>query len=227
MLVVLSIIGIITSVAVTGQAAFNRSFILSNTAYDIALTLRSAEAYGLGNRAIGDRSTGYGLNFNRLTPSVFTLFVDSYRPVGSESSQLCHPLPANDPRGPDARPGNCAYDASQGERKTAYTLGNGITINKFCANDGSWRCSTELPCTEIWLGGRKTCVTVRNSRLSSLDIIFARPDTQPFMSVNGSYSKSSPVSQACLEIASPQGSSRYIYVFSSGAITTNALSCPP
>ena len=78
-MVVLTIIVVITTVVVASQSSFNKTLILVNTAYDIALTLRSAETYGLGSRAFGGVvNAGYGLNFQSGTPQSFTLFADTY-----------------------------------------------------------------------------------------------------------------------------------------------------
>ena len=53
MMVVLAIIVTITGVTLTSQTSFNKTLVLANTAYDIALTLRSSQTYGLGSRAFG------------------------------------------------------------------------------------------------------------------------------------------------------------------------------
>ncbi|MDE2021325.1 MAG: type II secretion system protein [Patescibacteria group bacterium] len=204
LLVVLAIMVIITTIALTSQSAFNKTLILANTAYDVALTLRSAETYGLGNRVAGSvANAGYGIDFQKATPGSFILFADTS--PQSSNSTACHPNP--DPSAPNARPGNCVYDAGSGEKVTSYALGNGITISDFCAYQLSvWSCAS---------GG-----------LSSLDIIFSRPNPDPFISVNGSYSTVSPATRACLTLSSPQGGLRFISVGASGEITANAASCP-
>ena len=208
LLVVLAIMVIITSVVLTSQSSFNKTLILANTAYDVALTLRSAETYGLGNRVAGTvANAGYGLDFQKATPGSFTLFADTYPPP---SSTGCHP--ATDPTAPNARPGDCVYEANQGEKVTEYALGNGITVSDFCAY---------TPNTLSW-----SCANSGNQALSVLDIIFSRPNPDPFMSVNGAYSASSPVTEACLTLSSPQGGSRFISVGASGEINATALSCP-
>lgn len=207
LLVVTAIILVVTSIVFTSQGSFNKTLILANTAYDIALTLRSAETYGLGSRAAGGvANTGYGVDFQAGTPSSFTFFADIYPPPSTAPG--CHQ--AVDSSTPDARPGNCAYEASQGEKITDYTLGNGITVDDFCAYAlGGWSCARS-----------------NGNSLTSLDIVFARPNAEAFMSVNGSYSVASPVTRACLVVASPQGGARFVSVAASGAITANAPSCP-
>ena len=53
-MVVLAIVTSITAIVFTSQNSFNKTLILANTAYDIALTFRSAATYGLGGRTIGN-----------------------------------------------------------------------------------------------------------------------------------------------------------------------------
>lgn len=204
---------IVMAIVFTSQSSFNKTLVLANTAYDIALTLRSAETRGLGSRVTTSASNaGYGVHFQTGTPGTFTLFSDTFPMVGSNPSSLCHTPPANDPVGPNALPGNCVYESASGERVTDYMLGNGITIGDFCALSGSWSCTYAH---DGYSGG-----------LSSLDIVFARPNAEPFISVNGLYTPSSPVTRACLTVTSPQGGARFISVAQSGEITANAPSCP-
>ncbi|MEK7114079.1 MAG: type II secretion system protein [Patescibacteria group bacterium] len=204
LMVVLAIMVVIMGVVLTSQSSFNRTIVLANTAYDIALTLRSAGVYGLGSRVTSSASNaGYGIHVETETSGAFTLFADTYPAIGQ--SGLCHPQV--DSFAPDARPGNCAYEVNQGERVADYTLENAITISNFCAYDGGWSCAN---------GGN----------VHSLDIVFARPNADPFMSANGSYALSSPVTRACITVSSPQGDSRFISIGESGGITANASSCP-
>lgn len=208
LLVVLAIIGIISAIVFSSQSSFNRTLTLANTAYDIALSLRSAETYGINGQAVGTAANaGYGLHFDKATPGTLILFADTYPPIGSLN--LCHAaytfdgIPA-----PNALPGDCSYEANQGETVSGYTLGNGVKVSDFCAyQGGSWACASQ--------GG-----------LSTLDIVFSRPNPQPFISMDGSYNASAPATAACLTVSSPQGGARYVSVGPSGEITANAASCP-
>ena len=191
---------VIMSVVLTSQSSFNKTLILSNTTYDIALSLHSVESFGLGSRVAGSTlNTGYGIDFQSATPNVFTLFADTYP---SPNASNCHGVPRGDPNAPDIQPGDCVYEPSRENKVNEYTLGNGITITKLCAFSGT-----------TWLCG-----------LTSLDIVFARPNPTPFIRANGS--PNSPYSNACLTVSSPQGTSRFISISTSGEINANATSCP-
>jgi len=205
-MVVLAIIVTITAVVFSGQNSFNKTLVLANTAYDIALSLRSAETYGLGGHAIGSLPTGYGIHFSKASPGSYMLFADSY-PAPSTAS-VCHTT--SDATALDAQPGNCNYDPGQDVVVSSYALGNGITVSDFCAiSSGTWSCANS-----------------GSGNLTSLDIVFARPNPDPFMSVNGVYSSSLPVTNACITVASPQGGLRFVSVLASGKIVANANSCP-
>jgi len=215
LLVVLAIISILSGIVLSSQTSFNKTLLLANTAYDVALTLRFAETYGLGSRLIGTTANaGYGLHFASATNNSFSLFADTWPLVGLGSN--CHKAPSYDPTGPSALPGNCVYDSDH-EASSAhiYTLGNGITISNLCAHSNAnpgngWLCSS---------GGG----------LTSLDIVFSRPNPTPFMSQNGGYPDpltSPEVTAACIALTSPQGGFNYVSVSAAGEISANATSCP-
>lgn len=111
LLVVLAIIGIIMVIVLTGQSSFNKTIILSNTAYDIALTLRDAESYGLGSRATAvTANAGYGVHFQNASPGLFTFFADSF-PAPNASN--CHGLPVGGASAPNAQYGDCRYESGK------------------------------------------------------------------------------------------------------------------
>ncbi len=209
-MVVLAIIGIITAVTITSQSSFNKTLILSNTAYDIALTIRSAETFGISSRASGSiTNAGYGVHFMQGTTDSFILFADT---TGGTS---CAGMT------PDCKPGDSIYNGADTAVQT-YTLGNGMTISDFCAlSSNKWSCANDGTCH-----GNGNCY---GTRISSLDIVFTRPNANPNMNMTSNGNTFSPATTACFVIASPSaptGPYRYIKVESSGAITANALSCP-
>jgi len=207
LLVVLIIIVSITMIALASQGSFNKTFILANSAYDVALSLRFAETYGLGSRVLlgASTNTGYGLHFVKATKNSYTLFADTIPAVGTGST--CHPLPPYDATGPSAIAGNCAYNSGETIQQV-YTLNNGITIKDFCAqaSNNSW-----------------SCATTNGSTLTSLDIVFARPNPVAFITVNGSQTL---MQAACITLTSLQGNFKYIRVAASGQINANSPSCP-
>lgn len=198
LMVVVAIIMVITAITMNGQSSFNKSLILANTAYDIALTFRSAETYGISSRVVsGNTNVGYGIHIQTAPNHIFTLFADT---DPAPTLGTCHPLPAAGPSAPSAMPGDCIYTPSQDVKIQDYNLGNSIYMTDFCVlTAGNWSCAS---------GGS----------FDTLDIVFARPNPDPFININGS--------RACVALASTQGGSRTVWVEASGAITANSSPCP-
>jgi hypothetical protein len=190
---------IVMSIVFTNQNAFNKTYTLTNTAYDLALTLRGTETFGLGSRAVGTTvNAGYGLHFVSGTQNSIIFFADT-SPAASCST-------------PDCKSGDYVYTSGSDAVVQTYTLGNSITIKDFCTYNGNW-----------------TCTYAHNGYSAgdtSMDIVFARPNPNPFISVNGVYSSSFPVTMACITLSSTEGTMRYVSVSSSGEITANTATCP-
>ncbi len=164
MLVVLAIIVIVTAIAVTGQSAFNKTLLLTDTAYNVAFSARQAQSYGLASRQFGTvQNAGYGLHFSNATPGQYTLFADTARtatPTGA--------CPLGTAGTPEEKHGDCRFSSSDGTVET-YSFTRGFTIQKFCAKYGQ-----QLYCSD--------------GSLTALDIAFTRPNVTTTISgyINGS-----------------------------------------
>lgn len=206
---VTAIIGVVTTVIFTSRASFNSSIILSNTAYDVALTIRGTQNYGIGSRAIsGAGSAGYGVHFAENTPDRFSVFADTY-PAPSASS--CHPAPRGDASAPDAHPGDCMLTANDAQAAVqTYEMGNGVTVSNFCARrtDGNWWCANTAPL------------------LSDLYVTFVRPNADMTIRSDRPY-PAHAYTEACIAFTSPQGGARYVRVEQSGRINAGNSSCMP
>lgn len=118
LIVVVGIFIVITSVVLANHSRFNSSVLLGNAAYDIALSVRQAQVYGLSTQQYsGAFQIGYGIRF--ADPTSYSLFADGDR---------------------DYR-----YNIETGQDNIlkTYTLGRGYTIKRFCGirSDGSEDCS--------------------------------------------------------------------------------------
>jgi prepilin-type N-terminal cleavage/methylation domain-containing protein len=224
LLVVLGIIGVLTSVVITSRGSFNKTILLTNTAFDIALTIRSAETFGLGSRAtIGSiANAGYGVHFTATptTPGTsFTLFADTNAPPSA-----CHPTPGGPGAGsPTETPGDCAYTPPPAtppdEVVQTYALGNGMKISDMCAYTATPPTTTNpATCTAHLVDSTHT------QGLTSLDVVFSRPNTATYVSANGIYSAA--ITRACITVTSPQGGGSYVYVEPTGEVHVSATPCP-
>lgn len=205
MLVVLAIITVITTIVVTGQSNYNKTLLLTDTSYTVALSARQAQSYGLGSRKFGSvQNSGYGLHFSRVTPNSYIVFADT--------AKTLQPVAPNCPTGtigtPEEKPGNCRYDTTDGTVNT-YTFGRGFTVKQFCGKSGLTKyCSTDaVP-------------------LTTLDMVFTRPNTSTTISglLNGSILTSFSCAEVTLTDASGQAT-RSIRISSLGEISVNQT-CP-
>lgn len=65
LLVTLSIFAITTGIVMSSQGKFDNSVLLTNTAYDIAITLRQAQTYGVNvKESVTGKFNSYGVSFN-------------------------------------------------------------------------------------------------------------------------------------------------------------------
>lgn len=79
LLVVTGILVVISGIMLANNAAFGGVITLRNLAYDMALSVREAQTYGISVRRFGDDnfSAGYGMHFRRSSPTSYILFADA------------------------------------------------------------------------------------------------------------------------------------------------------
>lgn len=201
MLVVLGIIVIITAIALIGQSTFNRSLILTDTAYNIALSIREAQSYGLSTRAFGAvQNAGYGVRFTKAAPKTYTTFADVHTAAPGVNSVRCPGHTDRVASSPEARPGNCYY-SNVSELIRTYTLARGYTISKYCGTTDA---------------GTEVCST---GSLTNMDIVFQRPNTETIITgVNATQG----FVKANITVSSPDGAAtRCITVTALGAISVS------
>lgn len=78
LLVSIGIFTVITTAAVFSHKQFNSSVLLTNLAYEMALSIRQAQSYGIAVRtnAAFNFNSGYGIHFDTSTPTSYILFED-------------------------------------------------------------------------------------------------------------------------------------------------------
>jgi len=209
MIVVLAIIVIITGIVLNSQNDFNRALTVTDTAYTVALTVREAQTFGLSSRTYSTASNAaYGVDFASSTPKNYTLFADVY-PIAPGSSSAYCPGHTAGSGNPDAKPGNCTFDAGQSETLQSFTFGRGFQITNICGHDtgNTFRCTS-------------------NGYLTGIDIVFLRPNTDSVVTgrTSGTFVK---LLDASIQITAPSGSgTRYVCVTQAGEISVATSSCP-
>jgi prepilin-type N-terminal cleavage/methylation domain-containing protein len=141
LLVTMTILMVITAIAVTGQSTFNQSQLLTDTSYTVALSAREAQTLGLSSRKFaGVQNGGYGLHFTNGTPTKYIVFADISSVAATPA--WC-PVGATHPE--EQKAGNCLFDSSGGETFQTYDLTRGFTISDFCGRPiggGALQCSS-------------------------------------------------------------------------------------
>lgn len=83
MLVVTAIIVLVSSAILANSGRLGGQFILDNFAYDLALTLREAQQYGISVQNFGGNfNVAYGVHFDSSSPTTYVLFADATTPNG-------------------------------------------------------------------------------------------------------------------------------------------------
>jgi len=79
LLVTISIFVILTGVVIFNESKFNSTILLTNLGYDVALTIRQAQTYGINIKEFGDNKfLPYGVHFDKSDDAKksFILFAD-------------------------------------------------------------------------------------------------------------------------------------------------------
>lgn len=78
LLVVCAIIVVITALVLVDSNKFGGDVTLENFAYDVALSVRQTQVYGIAVERFGTSNfnTGYGMHFSLTTPNSYILFAD-------------------------------------------------------------------------------------------------------------------------------------------------------
>lgn len=210
MMVVLAIIVIVTVIALLGQSSFNRSLVLTETAYTIAFSIRQAQFLGISGRTTaGTSDAGYGIYFENGQTGNYRLFADT-SPTRTNNIQNSGVCPGRSvATGQEAKPGDCIRN-NQNEDVTTYTLNNGFKIAKFCGINSN---------------GTEVC----SGDITSLNISYLRPNTQSII-VGTRGGLRYLYSGARIHVTSPDGvAERCITVSKAGHVAVHMkgeTSCP-
>ena len=118
LMVVIGIMLVITTLILARYSQFNGTVLLRDLAYDVGLSIREAQVYGISGRSVdGTFAYRYGVYFSKAAPTQYTLFGDKNN--------------------------NQAYDGD--EIVSVYTMRAGYGLSEMCAtrsSDGASRCAS-------------------------------------------------------------------------------------
>ena len=124
LMVSVGIFALMTALLVAKYGTFNQGILLTNLAYDVALTLRTAQSYGLNVKSVPsaaqnysiDFDSPYGVHFDKSTPTAIIFFSDK------NINQ-------------DGTFGNNTYDGTSEDIST-YNIKRGSSISSICTGTG-------------------------------------------------------------------------------------------
>lgn len=196
LMVTVSVMMIMTSIVFFNYNRFNESTLLSSFAYDMSLTIRQAQVYGVATRqgsgsqsdpvtvdsaALNNFKSAYGVHFDKATTADFPLKLFADSPIGDGVYNL----------------------ADDGVPLQSYSFQRGIKISNLC-----------LTLTD---GGAENCTYTK------LDITFRRPDPEAIIKVgvDGGVAPLGNVSSARIELQNAGNSMnpRSIIVYPTGQIS--------
>src|SRR3989338_5083069 len=121
LVVVMGIIGVVSAVTLANNTRFGGSVLLQNLAYDIALSIRQAQVYGISVRSYGEGNFAayYGMHFDINDATRYKLFADVS--------------------------GTGIYDPGKNVSPSPYVIGRGYYIDGLCAPAGA----DFLSCTRV------------------------------------------------------------------------------
>ena len=203
LLICVSIFIIMTALLVAKYGNFNQSTLLTDTAYDIALALHTAQSYGL---SVKDSSTGCG--FNPMDPSA-TQFdcaygVDFYASTAAGSGQCgqTSPTPSDYMHLTLFTDLNLDHICTSNDSVVnTYTISRGAFISGICVSSP----------------GSSTCTAVSDP--ADLDVTYQRPYPDATICLNGRSCGEYNYAQVTLQAS--DGSTRTIGIYQNGQIVVN------
>lgn len=206
MLVSLGIFMLLTTTLLVKNSQFKGNVVIGNTAYQLALAFREAQAYGVNVRGVDPSQSGtpapfiyntaYGIHFDSGTPSSYLLFGDSYPPASGSSVVV----------------GDRQYTSTFGSADAlvrSYQIGSGTEVVMFCT-----RRPTGVLCNNSGSG---------LSKLTWLDVSFLRPQLSAVIRDSSQLDTLSPPSilfatSAVVVVKNTQGICKAVKVTSAGSV---------
>jgi hypothetical protein len=186
-----------TILIVVNYGSFNQDTLLTDLAYDVAITVRTAQTYGLSVRCAASGACGnfqypYGVHFSTDGSTK-----DTHPPLNYLNQEIVL-FTDSSPMNGDGTYGDGKYTSTVDSMQTIYTLKRGAVIAGVCAVNG-------VTCTP---------------GAGSLDISFRRPDPTAIIKYSVD-NFSATYSYAQIKVKGSDGGTRTISVYSNGQISVN------
>ena len=200
LVVVMAIFITVSSVVFVSQGRFGGNTMITNLAYDVALTMRQAQVYGISVRKVKAVSDPEGIaQFDRSygihlgTAGYYILFADADNDkkynTASNSNTGCLASP------PSGLP----------ECVSFFKIEQGNYVKQFC-------------------GGTDCFGSLTNGKIDRLEILFHRPEPEPTIwgYKGGSHVNTSSYGSASVLVSSPQGATKSVCISATGQMYIKA-----
>ncbi len=209
MLVVLGIITVVTTITLLGHSNFDRTMLLTDAAYTVALSAREMQTYGLSSRINSTfTNIGYGLYVNASVPNSYTTYADTQR-----ITSVPHCPSGTDVNSPEYKRGNCLFESTSPADiiVQTYSFSRGFRISRFCGR----------------FGANTYCSNDASNPLTTLDVVFMRPNTDAIVSGRRSTGAPIELTSAQIYLSTANGSAtRGICITQIGQISVSEGNCP-
>jgi prepilin-type N-terminal cleavage/methylation domain-containing protein len=131
LIISVSIFAFMTAFLVSKYGTFNQSVLLTNLAYDVALTIRNAQTYGLNVKSKPTDTEGFSSNY----ALAYGVHFDTRNAQPTPNNQMIFFADVN---------GNQKYTSADpfSEVLAKYTFKNGAIVSNICAGTDALACSS-------------------------------------------------------------------------------------
>jgi prepilin-type N-terminal cleavage/methylation domain-containing protein len=229
LMVVVAVMAIMTGILVSNRRGFNQSILLTNLAYDVAISIREAQVSGISVKGFTETlnsvtstsfDRGYGIHFHEdsvgSTIIRYAVFVDGSN--GQPTDKRLERTTRNPP------------DAGDETIIKPFVLGGGYWFS-FCGHLRTQAQSTQYDvCSDFQASNS----VIPNTSIEELNITFSRPDPDAYFVLEQRNAAgvlvSPPLDRTTMDkvrvtLHSPSGAMRHILIYSNGQVAVCQNQC--
>lgn len=190
LLVSVAIFAFLTAFLVSKYGNFNQSILLTNLAYDVAITLRNAQNYGINVKSAPDVVNN--VNYSEEFKLGYGVHFDTHTGTPAPNTEMIFYADTNN---------SFSYNPGTDSLLGRYVLRNGSKVSSICTNDTGDSCPTSG--------------TGVDGTVGDLDVVFIRPSPDANFGSNGS---SINAKFAQITLQTPNGQTKKVVVRRTGQI---------
>jgi len=198
--VVVGIALIISALVLFNNSRFNSAILLRSLAYEVGLSLREAQLYGVAVKEVTPGSGTFGAAYGVYVPATIIGVQNSTYPLFADLNN------------------NGLYDDGPSSVVENFTLKNFFSMSNFCAVEGNGAMQCASTCPSPLPSGASSC---SSSSIGWLDVTFVRPNPNAIILTSFASSLPSLYTAAYFTVTSQNGSTRTVSISAMGQIIVN------